>query len=228
MPDAAVPMPVLVAACLALLVASGCATAVPGSGTPSPAASPSTDRGITTPVAATAGAPARTPSGTPALPGTPAVAGATATPTRGLADPVPAPGAPPSGVLPAPATPTGTPPPGAHAEVTGEVQAFIDAARVLSARGEAITAASLAAASPGVSALLAAGGASLTGDALRVYVVYADEVAARAAVEATGGTVERTAPADRIIQASVPVTRLVTLQTSSAITRIRLPETSIR
>jgi hypothetical protein len=223
MPDAAVPMPVLVAACLALLVASGCATAAPGSSTPSPAAGPSTDRGVTTPVAATAERAVATPSITPSPTPSP-----TPGPTLGLADPVPAPGAPPSGILPAPAVPTGTPPPGAHAEVTGEVQAFIDAARALTARGEAITAASLASASPGVSALLAAGGASVTGDALRVYVVYADEAAARAAVVAAGGTVERTAPADRIIQASVPVTRLVTLQTSSAITRIRLPETSVR
>ena len=80
-----------------------------------------------------------------------------------------------------------------------------------------------------MSALLAAGAARVTGDALQVYVSYAvDLAAARAAIEAAGGTVELDAPPQRLIQARVPVIRLTALQSSNAITRIRLPEASVR
>lgn len=211
------------AACVAMLALSGCAA--PSSlATPSPAPSrSSTDRGTSTPAASASVTASASPTGVAAAsPSASASTGASGTPSA-LAD-VPGRG----GAVPAPAQPTSPPAPGPVA-VSSEVQAFIDAARTLTARGEAVTATSLGAASPAVAALLAAGSARVTGDALQVYVTYeAGEAAARAAVESAGGTVERTAPEARLVQASVPVARLTTLAQSTAITRIRLPEASVR
>ena len=146
--------------------------------------------------------------------GTPAGAPAAATPST----------SPP--IAGATTTTPATPPSGA--EVSGEVQAFIDASRAVST-GAAITASVLGAASPQVSALLASGRARLTTDALQVYVEYAGEVAAaRSAIEGVGGTIELAATDRRLIQARVPVTRLAVLQSAGSITRIRLPESAIR
>lgn len=222
MADLAPSRPALLAACVALLALSGC-TAAPNLATPTPAPSraPSGDRPASSGTPASTATPATAATSKASTAGSPPAA--TSTPSA-LAD---VPGST-STAVPAPAQP-GLPPLTTGAEVTEDVRAFMEAARVVTGRGDAVTAASLSAASPRVSALIASGNAQLAGDALRVLVAYdADLAAARAAVEAAGGTVERTDAAARLVQATVPVARLATLQAGPAVTRIRLPEPGVR
>jgi len=230
MADLAPSRSALLAACVTLLALAGC-TATPPlvTPTPAPARASSADRtaggGSPTPASTAPASPSPAPTSGAASTGSPGAPGATGASTpSSLAD---VPGGTATAV-PAPARPAPSPLPGS-VEVTPDVRAFIDAAAVLAARGEAVTAASLAAASPQASALLASGNARVTGDALQIMATYdADLPAARAAIEAASGTVERTDASSRLVQASVPVGRLATLQSSTAITRIRLPEPGVR